>query len=201
MVEILLDCNAVVNQADDQGYTALHYAVSIGEAEIVSLLLRHGADVNLGESVSPLVEAVKNCNLGVAKLLLDAGASVNARYAASITMPDTNGITSYHVACKRGHVEIARYFITSVAGCGTGDKNKKNTHLNDGLIIAAFHEQYGVAKLLLEEFTSSREGCRHICDIDYVSTDDVTLPNGDTVLLFEFTALHGTIVGENAEII
>ncbi|MFC1566796.1 protein kinase [bacterium] len=42
--------NAIVNMQDGNGYTALHYAASLGKNEIVQMLLDNGADVNIQDS-------------------------------------------------------------------------------------------------------------------------------------------------------
>jgi ankyrin repeat protein len=46
-VRAIVDINkVVVDQQDDTGATALHYATMKGDKEIVSVLLEHGADIN-----------------------------------------------------------------------------------------------------------------------------------------------------------
>ncbi len=60
---------------------ALHYAASTGVPEIVVALLQKGMDVNVrGEhdSLTPLHFAAQNSHVGVVRLLLDAGAEIDA---------------------------------------------------------------------------------------------------------------------------
>ena len=68
------------------GLTALHAAAGAGAEEVVELLLAAGADpskASQSEGWTPLHRAVAgNPSLSVLKLLLDAGASVNARLQA-----------------------------------------------------------------------------------------------------------------------
>jgi ankyrin repeat protein len=46
-VRAIVDINkVVVDQQDDTGATALHYATLKGDKEIVSVLMEHGADIN-----------------------------------------------------------------------------------------------------------------------------------------------------------
>ena len=46
-VRAIVDINkVVVDQQDDTGATALHYATMKGDKDIVSVLLEHGADIN-----------------------------------------------------------------------------------------------------------------------------------------------------------
>jgi len=59
------------------GMTALHFAAREGHAEAVRELVAGGADVNLvngGEKTSPIVEAIINGHIDIAKFLLDSGA-------------------------------------------------------------------------------------------------------------------------------
>ena len=59
------------------GMTALHFAAREGHADAVRELLAGGADANLlsgGEKTSPMIEAIINGHLDLAKYLLDHGA-------------------------------------------------------------------------------------------------------------------------------
>jgi hypothetical protein len=79
-VRLLLDRGADVNVASSLGHTALELAaMSDGSAEIVRLLLSHGADpkaVDKGK-MSVLAAAAGN-DVGSVRQLIDAGADVNA---------------------------------------------------------------------------------------------------------------------------
>ena len=73
------DVNAVAK--NPTGYTALTGAVARGDAEIVRLLLSHGANAahRYGAGYSALHEAAAGGKLEIAKLLLDHGADSSAR--------------------------------------------------------------------------------------------------------------------------
>jgi len=62
--------------------SVLHYAVSIGNAEVVKALLDVGAKKWLNSfddmALTPLMWAAKNNNLGLVRLLISAGANINA---------------------------------------------------------------------------------------------------------------------------
>ena len=65
---------------DRGGFTPLLYAARENCRECVEILLRHKADVNLGDpsDVVPLSVAMLNANWDIARLLVEAGADVNA---------------------------------------------------------------------------------------------------------------------------
>ncbi len=70
------------------GMTALHFAAREGAAEAARALVEGGADVNLvsgGEKTPPIVEAIINGHLDLAKYLLDHGADV--------TLANIDGLT------------------------------------------------------------------------------------------------------------
>jgi len=95
VVGFLADKGDNLDAADDFGLTALHHAALLGDADIVKILLKHGADAQ-GKGVrrpsargwegfmprtnplSPLHLAVAEGHLGVAKALLEGRAQANA---------------------------------------------------------------------------------------------------------------------------
>jgi ankyrin repeat protein len=115
LARMLVEKGADPNLADSQGMAALYAAVdmstldetvgrpnpkphaSIDAAELVRILLAHGADpnlplkapvlerihndgdTNLGQGATPLMRAAKDADVAVMRALLDAGADINAR--------------------------------------------------------------------------------------------------------------------------
>ncbi|KAF9358155.1 hypothetical protein BGX26_002372 [Mortierella sp. AD094] len=70
------------NVLDSAGYSALHYASRAGNKEICTLLLNAGADVNAKTpelGATPLMRAVQQNHLAVARLLVSYGAGVVER--------------------------------------------------------------------------------------------------------------------------
>lgn len=86
VTRLLLDAGASVTAADEDGRTALHYAVGAG-ARAVDLLLRAGAvvDATARNGQTPLHEAVDRMNLSAVAALRAAGADP--------TVPDSAGLT------------------------------------------------------------------------------------------------------------
>lgn len=95
-VKILLDLGSPDPRDWTKG-TALGAAVSVGNSEIVVLLLKHGANVDASDMLgrTALFRAVGRGNLEILKLLVDAGAKPDHR--------DLTGATALDLMiCMRG---------------------------------------------------------------------------------------------------
>lgn len=90
--ELLADCLIEINGKDFAGWTALHEACSRGHNEIVTLLIKSGASVNVPgyENQTPLMDAVMGGRIETARILLKAGADPS--------LPGENGMTAYMLA-------------------------------------------------------------------------------------------------------
>jgi ankyrin repeat protein len=109
-VELLVDKGADFNARSDRGGTPLYGAAAGGHEELVDWLIGKGADLD-----AALFCAVWPGDLDAAKLLVDKGASVNAR--------DDQGRTPLHQAASYGHKEVAELLIDRGA-----DVNAKDNH-------------------------------------------------------------------------
>ena len=88
------------------GDSALGSAASLGEVEMVRLLLDRGANPNIGDkdNLTPLQLAAHHGNLAIVRMLLKAGANVNS--------PDSRyGYTALASASQNGHVEVVRELL------------------------------------------------------------------------------------------
>lgn len=97
--------------------SALHLAVSNGFEDIVSLLLKCGADINIKNiaGATPLHEAAYHCFKKMAKLLLDSGANVNAQ--------DKFDNTPIYFVATNCSIEMVELLLDYCA-----DKNLKNNN-------------------------------------------------------------------------
>jgi ankyrin repeat protein len=102
------------------GNTLLHFAAGAGCEEVVTLLLRLGADSNIeGRGRTPLYCVANECpsvtGPEVIRALVRAGADVNA--CSGVTRA-----TALHAAARRGHVGIARALLDLGAAVNARDR-------------------------------------------------------------------------------
>ncbi len=122
VVELLLKSGADVNAVDRSGDTALMKALSLigllvglsdtaGHVMAASSLVKAGANVNVEGHLSgstPLMSAAEiNGAVGLVKLLLEAGAEVNAR--------DNVGLTALMCAVNRGNGPVVKLLLKAGA--------------------------------------------------------------------------------------
>lgn len=126
------------------GRTLLHYGAGAGCLELVTLLIQHGVDPNVQDSLchTPLYRAANECasktGAEVVRTLVRAGADVNACAGSTRATP-------LHAAARRGYVEIARELLD----CGAA-LNWKDTKGHTPLQRAMNCRKHGVVELLIQ---------------------------------------------------
>ncbi|KAJ4404328.1 hypothetical protein N0V82_010523 [Gnomoniopsis sp. IMI 355080] len=103
-VELLRSLGADILSTNDQGCTPLHLAAEGGHCEIIRLLVNHwnaGIDCRMSHGISALDIACAHGHLGAVQLLVELGAAINS---------DGIGGSTLHVAARRNHPSIIRYF-------------------------------------------------------------------------------------------
>lgn len=107
-VRFLTERGVDVNESGKGTLTPLHMAAQHGNAEIVRLLLRCGADVDaecaFEDGMTPLREAVKWGHLDVCKLLI--------QYGADPLQVDMEGNTLAHTAVLGDNPELLEYLAS-----------------------------------------------------------------------------------------
>jgi len=125
-VRLLLDGGAnVAARENGLQQTALMRAVAQNHADVVRLLVRRGADprARSANRFTPLLFAAQQGNVDIARVLLDAGASVDESAPDGIA-GDTNATRSFKpgtdaaallVAIDSGHEDMARFLVEAGA--------------------------------------------------------------------------------------
>ena len=114
-LNMVLEAGAAVNAVNHLGRAALHDALS---AEVATILINHGADVNLSDKFqeTPLLQHAVRDDVATVKLLLARGADV--------TIPNSLGETIWHRSIDYNQFEILAALIehaplSKVRACGT----------------------------------------------------------------------------------
>jgi ankyrin repeat protein len=139
-VQKLIATKADVNAAQNDGATALHWAVYRGDKELIGILVRAGANPKAAnrEGSTPLWLASINGDAAIIAALLEAGADANE------TLP--LGRTPLMVAARTGNVDAIRTLLDNGA-----DINAKETQRGTTALMWAADESHAPAvKLLIE---------------------------------------------------
>ncbi len=106
---------ADVNLQDNEGKTALHYAVERGDRSLIEYLLSQDANINAKDKKdnTPLHYALEQNNLDLARYLLSQKADVNVQ--------NEEGKTLLHYAAEQDKKNIAEYLISQGANVDAQD--------------------------------------------------------------------------------
>lgn len=158
-------------------YTPLHFAVEYGRAEIVDLLLKHGADIcvkNL-KSMTPLHLAVQMGDVSI----IDSILSAHNDYPKTINPVDNLGFSHFHAACIRSDPTVVEGFLKRGVEVNTRVSDKSLDYPGyTALHLAVQHEFPAIVSLLLKHKA------------------DVSMKNS-----VGKTPLHLAIIKENREIV
>lgn len=140
VIKIIVEAGANLEEKDEHGWTALHWASKTFEAFksdiILEFLIKSGADLeaknNLGET--PLQVACVFSETETIKILLEAGANIEAR--------NIDGMTPLHLASDWKRYNIISYLLEAGASKEALD-NKDNTPWD----LAPYNAQYFVPEL------------------------------------------------------
>ena len=128
-----------VNAFAEDGFQPLGLACFFGQGEVVTYLLGMGAEVNSPSKnnmrVMPLHSAVARRNMEITRLLLAAGAEVNAIQA--------DDFSPLHEAAQNGQLEMVKLLIEYGADPQQTNKDGKNA-----LQIAGEHQHSDVVQYL-----------------------------------------------------
>ncbi len=176
-LEDLIKQGMNINTHNITNYAPLPLAVRLGHTEIVSLLLKHHANPNIGndgnDQAIPLNQAARSNSLQLAQILLDAGANINKE--------NGRGYSALMLASLYGHEQFVDFLI----------ENKANIHHtnhkgSDALMMASAYGQNAIAsKLLSIGVDSSRENSKGFTALDYA------VQQGSKEIVASFLHHHG----------
>lgn len=135
------DASRVVNARDGNGATPVAWAVRLGDIRILKFLIANGADVNIAnfKRQTPLhlacMDADRKPHAEIARLLIEAGANVNAQ--------DEELNTPLMIATRRGAESTVRLLLT-----GNADPWLVDNRSMTALMHAAAHDQQAVLNAL-----------------------------------------------------
>ncbi|KAF3447880.1 hypothetical protein FNV43_RR08586 [Rhamnella rubrinervis] len=122
VVESILSSDPLaVNARDKHSRTPLHLAAWSGQAEVVSYLCKHKADVGAAamDDMGAIHFAAQKGHLEVVRILLLSGASIKAS--------TRKGLTPLHYAVQGSHQELIKYLVRKGASLSSKTKAGKTT--------------------------------------------------------------------------
>jgi ankyrin repeat protein len=132
---------ALVNAVAPDGFSPLGLASFFGQTKAAGLLIQHGAQVNQPsnnpQKVAPLHSAAAGQHLEIARMLLEAGADVNA--------VQEGGFTPLMSAAQNGQVEMVRLLLERGA-----DRSMQSEDGRSAYSIADSHADPALAALFLK---------------------------------------------------
>jgi uncharacterized protein len=147
---------ADVNAAEADGSTALLWAANLNDADLVSRLLKAGANPKVRNQLgsTPLAEAALNANTEMMKALLDAGADPNG--------PGADGQTPLMIVSRTSNVAAAKLLLDKGANPNSKEAQREQT----ALMWAAASSQGAMMRELLA----------HGAEVDARSATDLMTP-------------------------
>lgn len=125
--QLLLEAGANPNLRDDNGYTALHFAIEQASDEVACLLIDpYGAQIECTDywtERTPLTLAAIYGNEVIARRLLQSGAMVDR------ASPHVHR-TSLHIAAAAGHADLVALFLAYGANVDAKDRHHGSTPLH-----------------------------------------------------------------------
>lgn len=192
-----------VNAKNTDGRTPLHYAVDIGNLEMVNVLLKNKADVTqtTSQGHTPLhIAAVKDSTEIAEALLQHMSHDKSNDFINAQTL---DGSTSLHLAARSGNSDMVKFLLKRGA--------IYNIHNDQGktpLSLCIHHESDDLLRLISSIFEEAKyDDTRVLSKLQDTDPDEFTAitntrnNEGKTLLQVVITNKHQTIAGKLIEII
>ncbi|XP_060064198.1 transient receptor potential cation channel subfamily A member 1-like [Ylistrum balloti] len=143
VTDLLANSPDLVDEVDNLGNSPLHLAAKHNAVAVMSVLIRHNADVNKEGPYRycPLHTAARHNNCEAAQVLIQS--------RANLMCQDAKMKTPLHLAARHGHLQMARTLLTGVGGhvaVNAVDEDELTP-----LFDAVMHRQTKMAILLIEK--------------------------------------------------
>ena len=146
----LLEKGADVNFKNKNNLTPLMIASQKGYLQVINILIKYKADINLSTDQYKTTALMFACDKGhkdAALLLIEKGADVN--------MQNLNGGTALMLACMQGFTGVVELLLKNGA-----DVNAKDAYGNSAMSFAVRFEYKNII-VLLKEYGAEEEIIRH----------------------------------------
>ena len=143
-----------MNNANDVGWTALHFAARMSQFDIFTYLLENGAELCLkdkhGQTILHL--AAKLGSLKICKLIVEGheGIDINSR--------DVDGETPIHVAFGKDKLEVVKFLFYKEGDLNSRVSSRANGGWRDGDTPLHTEARYGhteIVKFILENMVDN----------------------------------------------
>jgi ankyrin repeat protein len=182
---------APLSAQDNDGTTALHWAVRNDDVSLVTKLVAAGADVNVANhyGITPLGLAAENGNERVVKLLLSAGADPN--------LAEPEGETPLMTAARTGTPGVIRALVARGANVHARESWLGQTALM--LAAAEDHAEAADALIAAGADVNARSALTNLPDLewDVIGMSTTVFPRGSWTPLM-FAARQGAVYAARA---
>ncbi|KAK0667487.1 ankyrin repeat-containing domain protein [Cercophora samala] len=164
----------IVDAPDSSRLTPLHVAASQGNTNLVSLLMKFGANVDSksAELKTPLHLAVENNQLDVASLLVD-------KYGASISAQDEDGLHPVDYAirkCQKDMFEVLIGYAADVERESTSADSRDTVYTVElqrrDLVTAIQCSAVDIVRLIVEQFSGIEDDCENRDSVLHIAARD-----------------------------
>lgn len=145
LVTALIEAGYNLDEKNDEtGETAIHTAIIWGQQTVVKLLLDHGLDLSVRDTLgrTALLLSVEKGRPEIVQMLLNAGASVNEK--------DASGVSVVNKAISYGEHGALTRLLSTEANHGTGELGQDSSEFQSPLVCAAVHGRLQCVRILLE---------------------------------------------------
>ncbi len=161
-IVVAAKAKGILDVRDQDGQTALHVAVAVGNVAAVEALLQHGADVTLTDNKGQTALHIAAAKFGLRGLEMLRCLAGPTKAKGSLNVRDQDGRTALHMATAAGDVAAVEAFLQHGADVTVTD-NKGQTALH---IAAAEFGLRGLEMLMCLAGPTKAKGSLNVRDQD-----------------------------------